>query len=92
MPIPPLLRNVWSLSPERLTAGEGEAPLRAELFGVAQLARHAAAVAAEHRVGTGRHSERLLDRLDANEKISGPSIARRLPSIRAAASPPPAYI
>lgn len=68
MPIPPLLRNVWGSSPERLAAGEGEAPLRAELFGVAQLARHAAAVAAEHRVGTGRHSERLLDRLDANEK------------------------
>src|SRR6187399_1893500 len=46
-----------------------ELPLRAELFGVEQLARHAKAIAAQHRVVTGRSGNRLLARLDDNEEV-----------------------
>ena len=44
-------------------------PLRAELFGVEQLARHAEAIAATHQVATGRGSNRLLAQLDRNEAV-----------------------
>src|SRR2546421_8544346 len=44
-------------------------PLRAELFGVEQLARHAQAIAAQHKLVAGRTSARLLTRLDQNEKV-----------------------
>ncbi|MBA2623913.1 MAG: cyclic beta 1-2 glucan synthetase, partial [Chthoniobacterales bacterium] len=44
-------------------------PLRAELFGVEQLTRHAEAIAARHQVVTARGSNRLLARLDHNEKV-----------------------
>src|SRR5258708_24643045 len=46
-----------------------ELPLRAELFGVEQLARHAQAIATQHIIVTGRASARLLTRLDQNEKV-----------------------
>src|SRR5688572_368417 len=46
----------------------GEPPLRAELFSVEQLARHAKALAAEHRIATQHSSDRLLARLDGNEQ------------------------
>ena len=46
-----------------------ELPLRAELFGVEQLARHAEALAAKHRVVTGRGGNRLLARLEHNEEV-----------------------
>ncbi|MEO8377985.1 MAG: cyclic beta 1-2 glucan synthetase, partial [Candidatus Sumerlaeota bacterium] len=46
-----------------------EAPLRAELFGADQLTRHAALLASSHKVISGRGSNRLLTRLDANEKV-----------------------
>src|SRR5467141_1066980 len=46
-----------------------ELPLRAELFGVEQLARHAQFIAAQHRIVTGRTSAQLLNRLDQNEKV-----------------------
>ena len=45
----------------------GEPPLRAELFSVEQLARHAKALADYHQVVTRRGSNRLLDRLVQNE-------------------------
>ena len=45
-----------------------ELPLRAELFGIEQLARHAQFIAAQHTIVTGRASARLLTRLDQNEK------------------------
>ncbi len=62
----PLLRwQTWSLRPARSRAGEP--PFRAELFTVEQLAQHARALAAAHRI-TPRHStNRLLVRLDENE-------------------------
>ncbi len=44
-------------------------PLRAELFSVDQLERHAKAVATSHRLATGRGRVRLLSRLDANERV-----------------------
>src|SRR5207237_1998872 len=46
-----------------------ELPLRAELFSVEQLARHAQFIAAQHTIVTGRASARLLTRLDQNEKV-----------------------
>ncbi len=46
-----------------------ELPLRAELFGVEQLARHARLIAAQHQIVEGRASARLLTRLDGNEKV-----------------------
>jgi len=46
-----------------------ELPLRAELFGVEQLARHAEAIAARHQIVTVRGSNRLLARLDYNEEV-----------------------
>src|SRR5215212_2474549 len=46
-----------------------EPPLRAELFGVEQLARHAEALAAKHRIVTARGPNQLLARLDRNEKV-----------------------
>src|SRR5437868_13577491 len=46
-----------------------ELPLRAELFGVEQLARHAQAIAAQHKLVAARTSARLLTRLDQNEKV-----------------------
>src|SRR5258708_1811959 len=44
-----------------------EPPLRAELFSVEQLARHARTLAAEHRITAQHSSNRLLARLDENE-------------------------
>src|SRR5438094_2451733 len=46
-----------------------EVALRAELFGIEQLARHAQFIAARHTVVTGRASAWLLRRLDQNEKV-----------------------
>jgi cyclic beta-1,2-glucan synthetase len=52
------------------TAGRDEAPLRAELFSVGQLERHARKVAAWHRVApAGRSEDRLLARLADNEVV-----------------------
>ena len=52
-----------------LPPGASELPLRAELFGVEQLARHAQAIAAKHRIVTGRGGNRLLARLGHNEEV-----------------------
>src|SRR5437773_6706885 len=46
-----------------------ELPFPAELFRVEQLARHAQAIAAQHKLVAGRTSARLLTRLDQNEKV-----------------------
>ena len=46
-----------------------ESPLRAELFSVEQLARHARILADYHQVITQRGANDLLDRLGQNEKI-----------------------
>ncbi len=59
----------WMPLPGRLRARAGEAPLRAELFGIEQLERLARALAGHHQTGIRRDSTRLLARLDRNEKI-----------------------
>ncbi|HWA99792.1 MAG TPA: cyclic beta 1-2 glucan synthetase, partial [Pirellulales bacterium] len=46
-----------------------EQPLRAELFNVAQLERHAKAIAGSHQLATGRSADKLLPRLDENERV-----------------------
>ena len=46
-----------------------EPPLRAELFSVEQLARHAKALAANHQVVTRQAPNGLLERLAQNEDI-----------------------
>ncbi len=59
----------WVAGHARSRTDAGEPPLRAELFSVEQLARHAKALAANHKTVTRRGSNRLLDRLDQNEEI-----------------------
>ncbi|MBC8131599.1 MAG: hypothetical protein H7X95_01355, partial [Deltaproteobacteria bacterium] len=61
-------------APDRTTGLDGlfsgeEQPLRAELFSVDQLARHAAKLAASHQLAAGRGSDQLIPRLDENEEI-----------------------
>ena len=46
-----------------------EAPLRAELLGAEQLERHARVIAGLHRVAQSHAPDRLLARLDRNEKV-----------------------
>src|SRR5688572_12088242 len=46
-----------------------EQPLRAELFSIEQLERHAKAIAASHRLAAGRARDKLLSRLDDNERV-----------------------
>jgi len=46
-----------------------EPPLRAELFTVDQLRRHASLIAASHRLADGRAIDKLLGRLDENERV-----------------------
>ena len=53
----------------RSRPGVSEPPLRAELFGAEQLARHAKTLAASHQVVTRQGSNRLLARLGENEDI-----------------------
>ncbi len=51
-------------------AGAGEElPLRAELFSVTQLERHAQVLAAAHEIGPRTSDDRLLERLAANEVV-----------------------
>src|SRR5438067_420947 len=68
--LPGLLRSEPSLARHKpVRPRASEPPLRAELFGVEQLARHAQAIAAQHQVVVGKGSYRLLARLDHNEKV-----------------------
>jgi hypothetical protein len=46
-----------------------EPPLRAELFSIDQLERHAKAIAASHTLATGRAPDKLLPRLENNERV-----------------------
>ena len=65
----PLRLQNWVVGNMRSRPDAGEPPLRAELFSVEQLARHAKALAANHQVVTRRGSNRLLGRLDENEHV-----------------------
>ena len=46
-----------------------EQPLRAELFSLDQLERHAKTLAASHQLATGRVPDKLIPRLDDNERV-----------------------
>src|SRR5688572_13656602 len=46
-----------------------EQPLRAELFSIDQLERHAKTIAASHQLAAGRVRDTLLPRLDDNERV-----------------------
>ena len=50
-------------------ARDTEEPLRAELFGIEQLKRHAVTLAAQHRIDPRRQPDRLLPRLAENARI-----------------------
>ena len=64
------LRSKISLARPRMRRQRArELPLRAELFGIDQLARHARLIAAQHTIVAGRASAWLLTRLDHNEKV-----------------------
>jgi cellobiose phosphorylase len=65
----PLRLQNWVTDLARVRPNEGEAPLRAELFSVEQLARHAKALGARHLVITRQGSNSLLARLTQNEDI-----------------------
>jgi len=64
-------RSVIATAPAGNGEPADEPPIRAELFSVAQLARHAATIAGWHDVGAaaGRASDRLLTRLVDNEVV-----------------------
>ena len=65
----PLRFQKWLAGHVRLRPSVIEAPLRAELFNVDQLARHAKTLAGHHQVVTRQGSNRLLSRLGQNEEI-----------------------
>ena len=65
----PLRFQTWMAGHTRSHAGASEPPLRAELFSVEQLTRHAKALAGNHQVVTRQGSNRLLARLGQNEDI-----------------------
>ena len=61
----------WRPSPDREAPRQPavEPPLRAELFSIEQLERHAMAIAAAHPLAVGRVRDQLLPRLDENERV-----------------------
>ncbi len=59
----------WMARLGRPRTGANEPPLRADLFSVQQLARHAKSLAANHQVVTRQGSNNLLARLGQNEDI-----------------------
>lgn len=69
MQILPLRLQSWMAGQTRSRPDVTEPPLRAELFSVEQLARHAATLATHHQVVTPQGANRLLTRLGQNEEI-----------------------
>ena len=65
----PLRFQNWMAREAVSRPGAGEPPLRAELFGVEQLARHAKALAVSHQIVTRPGANRLLARLGQNEVV-----------------------
>ncbi len=63
-----LLRN-WQAKRKFRRGRINEPPLRAELFGLEQLTRHAQSLASRHQVVAGRGPTGLLARLEHNEDI-----------------------
>ena len=65
----PLRFQQWMAGLARPRAGANEPPLRADLFSVQQLSRHAKSLAASQTVVTTQGSNWLLSRLGQNENI-----------------------
>ncbi len=65
---PPLIRD-WSARLKARRAGANQPPLRAELFSLEQLARHAEALGRRHQVVAKGKPPLLLSRLEHNEEI-----------------------
>jgi len=65
----PLRLQNWVADLARVPPSVGEPPLRAELFSVEQLARHARTLAANHQVVTREGSNSLLAKLTQNEDV-----------------------
>ncbi len=65
----PLRFQNWMAGRARPRRNASEPPLRAELFSVEQLGRHAKALAANHQVVTREGANRLLARLGQNEDL-----------------------
>jgi cellobiose phosphorylase len=65
---PTLRWQAWLARQTRSRPRASEPPLRAELFSVEQLARHARALASDHQLLTEPSSNRLLTKLDGNEQ------------------------
>src|ERR1700683_952171 len=65
----PLRLQNWMIGSTRSRPSAGDPPLRAELFSVEQLARHANTLAARHQDVAGQRSNQLLGRLDQNEDV-----------------------
>ena len=65
----PLRIQNWMVGHTRPRPGASDPPLRAELFSVEQLARHAKTLAANHQVVTRQGANSLLARLGQNEDI-----------------------
>jgi cellobiose phosphorylase len=66
--LPMRLQN-WVTDIARARPSGGEPPLRADLFSVEQLTRHAKSLAVNHQVVAGQGSNNLLARLGQNENI-----------------------
>src|ERR1700709_1774984 len=69
MPTVSLRWQSWMARQTHSRSRASEMPLRAELFSVEQLARHARVLAVDHQIGAKGSSNRLLARLDENEQI-----------------------
>ncbi len=54
---------------DRLHQGASEQPLRAELYSLDQLKRHAELIAAAHELASGAAPDRLIPRLNENERV-----------------------
>jgi cyclic beta-1,2-glucan synthetase len=75
--VPVISKKLFRLLPWRrptewepsLTEPADEQPLRAELFSIDQLERHAKSIAASHFLATGPARDRLLPRLDENQQV-----------------------
>ncbi|MDZ4848236.1 MAG: glucoamylase family protein [Pirellulaceae bacterium] len=64
--------KLWSRSAERVSALvklADESPLRAELFSIEQLERHAKSIATSHLLAPGKGPDKLLPRLIENERV-----------------------
>lgn len=66
--MPTLLKSRQPWNTRQTPPSANDPPLRAELFSVEQLARHARSLAASHKIGSHQKANQLILQLDSNEK------------------------